>query len=99
MSIYSMINGARNKKYIHISKDLDPKIWTGRSVYVDESDFEVIDKIEPSKFEEWFGSYCEWCWGHGYGKCDSCKKYYRQLKLAKKINDKYKLQTGKNVWE
>ena len=65
----------------------------------DESDFDVIDRLEPSEFDEWFKSYCGWCWGHGYGDCTSCKKHYRQLKLAKKINDKYKLQTGKNVWE
>lgn len=25
-----------------------------------------------------FENYCSWCWGHGYGNCDMCKKvYYR----------------------
>lgn len=99
MSIFSMIDDARWRKTIHVSKDLDPKSWTGRSRYVYQSDFDVIENMSIDDYDEWFNNYHDWCWGHGYGNCDACRKYYKQLRLAKVINERYKLRTGKNVWE
>lgn len=99
MSIFSMIDHNRLKKTIHVSKDLDSKSWTGRSRYVWQSDFEVIENIPIEEFDKMFDNYHNWCWGKGLGNCYSCMKHYRQLRLAKKINEKYKLVTGKNLWE
>lgn len=31
------------------------------------------------ELKEHFKSYCEWCWGHGFGDCDVCKKIYHKL--------------------
>lgn len=31
------------------------------------------------ELKEHFKDYCDWCWGHGYGNCDECKKIYRKL--------------------
>lgn len=29
--------------------------------------------------KEHFEAYCKWCWGHGYGNCDACRKIYNKL--------------------
>lgn len=31
------------------------------------------------ELKEHFDSYCKWCWGHGFGNCDVCKKNISQL--------------------
>nr|DAO43709.1 MAG TPA: UDP zinc-binding RING-finger protein [Caudoviricetes sp.] len=35
-----------------------------------------------------FDRYCDWCWGHGYGNCDICRKifrrYYTPIRIAEK---------------
>lgn len=28
-----------------------------------------------------FNNYCDWCWGHGYGNCDECRKFFRKYYL------------------
>ena len=44
----------------------------------------ITDNLEV--LENQFTGHCEWCWGHGYGNCDNCKrlyhKYYIPLKIA-----------------
>ena len=99
MAIFSLLSSMKGKKWIHVSKDLDPKSWVGRSRYVYESDFDVVENMSIEEYDKWFNNYCNWCWGHGYGNCSMCKKHYKQFRLAKIMNDKYKAHTGKNVWE
>ena len=40
-----------------------------------------------------FENHCEWCWGHGFGDCDICKKafnrVYRPIRI-KELTEKYK---------
>lgn len=50
-------------------------------------DFIVLDKgsqVLRIQFER----HCEWCWKHGYGYCDICRKrfhkYYIPLRIAEK---------------
>lgn len=37
-----------------------------------------------------FEKYCDWCWGHGYGNCDRCKKGYMKLYIPLRIAEKQK---------
>jgi len=44
-----------------------------------------------------FKDYCSWCWGHGYGDCDECRKYYRRLYNPIRIEElKQKREGGQN---
>lgn len=31
------------------------------------------------ELKEHFENYCNWCWYHGYGNCDACKKIYNKI--------------------
>lgn len=37
-----------------------------------------------------FDNYCKWCWGHGYGNCDNCKKHFNKLYIPLRIKEKQK---------
>ena len=40
-----------------------------------------------------FERHCEWCWGHGFGHCDICRKAFnrvwRPMRIAE-LTEKYK---------
>lgn len=55
-------------------------------------DFLILDKGSEA-LKKQFENYCNWCWGHGYGHCDTCRKvfnkYYipiRKKELIDKMN-------------
>lgn len=52
-------------------------IWEG---------FANTDSSESLKKQ--FEKYCNWCWGHGYGNCDACRKGYRKLYIPLRISEK-----------
>lgn len=35
-----------------------------------------------------FDKFCDWCWGHGYGDCDVCRKEYYKLYIPLRIAEK-----------
>lgn len=35
-----------------------------------------------------FDKFCNWCWGHGYGNCDVCKRGYHKLYIPLRIAEK-----------
>lgn len=37
-----------------------------------------------------FEKYCNWCWGHGFGNCDLCKREYNKLYIPLRIREKQK---------
>lgn len=37
-----------------------------------------------------FENYHEWCWYHGFGDCDYCRKQYRKLYIPLRIAEKQK---------
>lgn len=37
-----------------------------------------------------FERYCEWCWYHGYGNCDNCRRQYMKLYVPLRIAEKQK---------
>lgn len=37
-----------------------------------------------------FEMYHNWCWGHGYGNCDFCRKQYMKLYIPLRIAEKQK---------
>ena len=41
-----------------------------------------------------FDNYCNWCWGHGYGNCDMCKKIFNHYYVPIKIKE---LQSRNNI--
>lgn len=41
-----------------------------------------------------FETYCKWCWGHGYGNCDTCKKDFNHYYLPIRIKE---LQIKNNI--
>jgi len=47
-----------------------------------------------------FDMYCNWCWGHGYGSCDVCRKvfnhYYVPIRIAE-LQKKNNIICIKNV--
>lgn len=47
------------------------------SLMLDREYFE--HHTNSQELKEHFESYCDWCWGHGFGNCDACKKTYRKL--------------------
>lgn len=51
MAIFSLLSSVKGKKWIHVSKDLDPKSWVGRSRYVYESDFDVVENMSIEEIE------------------------------------------------
>lgn len=59
----------------------------------------ILDK-SSKELKDQFQNYCNWCWGHGYGNCDICKrifnKYYipiRKIELQEKLG-----LVHNNVW-
>lgn len=52
------------------------------AVDVDENNFK-----SSKEFKEWFSQYCIWCWGHGYGDCDVCKKKKNHLLYLIKMRE------------
>ena len=51
------------------------------------------DKATAEENKRHYHNYCEWCWGHGYGNCDWCKKEcngYIRRKRIKELTAKYK---------
>lgn len=50
------------------------------SLIADKEYFE--HHTDSKELEEHFNKYCEWCWGHGYGNCDACKKIYNKLYIS-----------------
>lgn len=55
-------------------------------------DFLALDKGSQT-LQEHFEAHCKWCWGHGYGNCDICRKefnrIYRPMRI-KELTEKYK---------
>lgn len=43
-----------------------------------------------------FERYCDWCWGHGYGSCDYCRKQYMKVYIPLRIREKQQ-ELGLNV--
>ena len=35
-----------------------------------------------------FDKFCNWCWGHGYGNCDVCKRGCHKLYIPLRIAEK-----------
>jgi len=51
----------------------------------------ILGKYADSKeFKDHFERYCNWCWGHGYGNCDHCRKEYMKLYIPLRISEKQK---------
>lgn len=48
-------------------------------------DYLILDKGSES-LKKQFENYCDWCWGHGYGDCDVCRKIFHRyyIPLRKK---------------
>ena len=40
--------------------------------------------------KEQFDSYCDWCWGHGYGDCVICKKQFNKIYVPLRKNERIK---------
>lgn len=40
-----------------------------------------------AQLKEHFNDYCDWCWGHGFGSCDKCRKYYHHLLYLVKMRE------------
>ena len=38
----------------------------------------VTDK-GSEQLKKQYEKYCDWCWGHGYGNCDYCKKQFGKV--------------------
>ena len=53
---------------------------------VNDEDFEAENRTEGG-LKRWFNEYCDWCWGHGYGNCDRCRKYYKHLLYRVKMRE------------
>lgn len=37
----------------------------------------ILDKGSEA-LKKQFDHYCDWCWGHGYGNCDVCRKVFHR---------------------
>ena len=49
----------------------------------------VLDRGSQA-LKEQFDNYCNWCWGHGYGNCDVCRKIFRRYYTPMRIAEKQK---------
>ena len=58
-------------------------------------DFLTLDKGSQA-LQRHFEAHCEWCWGHGYGNCNICRKefnkVYRPMRI-KELTEKYKMKS------
>jgi len=52
------------------------------SLEVNSSDYKTDEQLKAH-----FNTYCNWCWGHGYGNCDACHKYYNHLRYLVKMRE------------
>ena len=41
-------------------------------------DFLILDK-GSGVLKKQFENHCNWCWGHGYGNCDVCRKAFGRV--------------------
>lgn len=48
------------------------------------------DTSSSQALKSHFEGYCDWCWGHGYGNCDHCRKEYMKLYISLRIAEKQK---------
>lgn len=48
------------------------------------------DTSSSKALKSQFERYCDWCWGHGYGNCDHCRKGYMKLYIPLRIKEKQK---------
>ena len=52
-------------------------------------DYLILDK-GSEVLKKQFENYCNWCWGHGFGHCDTCRrrfnKYYIQIRKKELID-------------
>lgn len=55
-----------------------------------EIDESLIINETSDVLKSQFNNYCDWCWGHGYGNCDKCKKVFNHYYLPLKIKEKQK---------
>lgn len=60
------------------------------SFYVDCILDGSVDTSSSSILKSHFDSYCSWCWGHGFGNCDICRREYRKLYIPMRIAEKQK---------
>lgn len=44
------------------------------------------DNLTVEELDIEFKSYCEWCWGHGFGDCDVCRQQKESYKDRLKQN-------------
>lgn len=56
-------------------------------------DYLILDKGSQA-LKRQFERHCNWCWGHGYGNCDVCKrafgKVYRPMRI-RELTAQYKV--------
>lgn len=59
-------------------------------------DYLILDKGSEA-LKKQFENYCNWCWGYGFGHCDTCRrrfnKYYipiRKKELIDRMNERRK---------
>lgn len=45
--------------------------------FFDIKDFITLDKGSET-LKKHFDNHCNWCWHHGYGNCDLCKKAFHK---------------------
>lgn len=59
-------------------------------------DFLILDE-GSEVLKKQFENHCNWCWEHGFGKCDICNKaferVYRPIRI-KELTTKYKTMKG-----
>ena len=41
-------------------------------------DFLILDE-GSEVLKKQFENHCNWCWGHGFGKCDVCEKAFGKV--------------------
>lgn len=60
--------------------------------FVTIKDYLVTD-MGSEVLKKQFDNHCNWCWGHGFGNCDTCRKafnrVYRPIRIAE-LTKKYK---------
>ena len=81
--------------FIHVSQIYSSK-HTNRQINRNEffiiEDFLILDE-GSEVLKKQFENHCDWCWVHGFGDCDICKKafnrVYRPIRI-KELTEKYK---------
>lgn len=52
-------------------------------------DFLVLDK-GSQVLKTQFDNHCSWCWGHGEGNCNLCRKQFMKYYIPMRIAEKQK---------